>query len=85
MRARRHGTAVRGTPMRITVTLVGGSNTPKFDVSIDSNQFVAALRTRVWQQLGSHGEWQPEAPKMLRMITQGRSSRRTGGHWPSCG
>ena len=47
VRARRHGTAVRGTPMRVTVTLVGGSNSPKFEVHVDSNQTVAALRARV--------------------------------------
>ena len=82
LRARRHGTAVRGTPMRITVTLVGGSNTPKFEVRIDSNQNVGTLRARVWQQLGSHDEWQPEAPKMLRMITQGRELKE---EWKSLG
>ena len=68
----RHGTAVRGVPMRVQVTLVGGSNSPKLEVSIDSSQSVGALRSQVWQQLGQHGEWQPEAPRMLRMITAGK-------------
>ena len=71
-RARRHGAAVRGVPMRILVTVVGGSNTPKLEVQIDSNQTVAALRSRVWRELSTHGEWQPETPHMLRMITQGK-------------
>ena len=71
-RARRHGTAVRGTSMRISITLVGGLNAPMLEVAVDSNQTVAVLRTHVWQQLGSYNDWQPETPKMLRMITQGK-------------
>ena len=52
--ARRHGTVVRGTTMRMNVTVVGGSNSPKLEVVIDSNQTVAALRLRIWQQLADH-------------------------------
>ena len=70
--ARRHGTVVRGTPMRMVITLVGSGNSPKVEVVIDSNQTVAALRQRIWEQLASHGSWQPEQPRMLRMITAGR-------------
>ena len=72
MRARRHGTVVRGNLMSVSVTLVGGANSPKLNVRIDSNQTVGSLRMRVWQELSEHGEWQPETPAQLRMITQGR-------------
>ena len=49
--ARRHGTVGRGTPMRMLVTLVGGGNSPKLELVVDSNQTVAALRQRIWEQV----------------------------------
>ena len=71
-RSERHGTTVRGMPMRVQVTVVGGSNSPKLEVNTDSSQTVGSLRARVWQQLAQHDEWQPEAPSMLRIITAGK-------------
>ena len=57
-RSQRHGTAARGLPMRVQVTVVGGSNTPKLEVGTDSSQTIGSLRSRIWQELGQHGEWQ---------------------------
>ena len=62
--------------MRMLITLVGGGNSPKLELVIDSNQTVAALRQRIWEQLASHGSWQPEQPRMLRMITAPVSRKR---------
>ena len=70
--SRRHGMAVRGVPVRVTVTLVGGSNSPRLDVLIDSKATVGALRAQIWKALARHGEWQPGHPRDLRMITAGR-------------
>ena len=64
--------AVRGVPVRVTVTLVGGSNSPRLDVLIDSKATVGALRAQIWKALARHGEWQPGHPRDLRMITAGR-------------
>eukprot|EP00966_Prymnesium_polylepis_P145110 3350950-Prymnesium_polylepis.1 len=71
-RAQRHGTAVRGVPMRIQVTVVGGSNSPKLEVVTESSATIGTLRSRVWQELAQHGEWQPPAPRDLRLITAGK-------------
>ena len=61
-RARRHGTAVRGTPMRILVTVVGGSNAPRFGET-DSNQQVSSLRAACGGAGSGAEQWQPEAPR----------------------